>query len=663
MKPKFIVLAFLFFILVASFAKAVPKDYWLTSHDHRLKVKITVNDSITYSVFFKNSAVILPSVISMRLEHQILGASAQVMQTKRKSFLPKLRNAASIAGQTAYAYNELTVVLSNQYSLVFRAYNQGLAYRFVTRIKDSVKVIAERADFNMNGNPAAILQETNNYTTWEGPYTKYAAIAAIADGKRATTPALFDDKNSGVKLVIAESDLFDYPGMYVKKSGSYYTGNWARYPIKTAMGSWGDFISVVKETGNFIAHTNGMRQFPWRVLIVTDDDKDLLNNQLITQLARPPVVKNTSWVKPGKAAWEWWHDAMLPGASIPSGMNNRNTALYNHYVDFASANKLEYLMIDAGWSDNYNLKKVNPKLAVREVIKRAKEKGVGVFLWCVASTLLKDLEGNLDFLKAIGAAGIKVDFFDRDDQVAIQWMEEIAKAAAKRKLMINFHGCSKPTGLEKTYPNIVNYEAVRGAESNKWDYSINPDLHLVIPFVRMLAGPFDYTPGAMRNKTKTTFKPIDPGLPSAQGTRCHELAMFVIFNQPFAMLSDSPMEYIKYPDIMEFLSRIPTVFDETKVLEAKVGEYAMMAKRKGNDWFVGAMTNWDERELVLDFSFLDVGTAYEATLYIDGEEANVNAEQYTYKIMPVNNKTKIDLKMAQGGGAAVMIKKSIFKDL
>ena len=395
--------------------------------------------------------------------------------------------------------------------------------------------------------------------------------------------------------------------------------------------------------------------------MVSEDDRDLLNNHLVRKLATRSRLKNSSWIKPGKATWEWWHDALLPGAGIPSGMPNRNTALYNYYVDFAAANKLEYLMIDAGWSNNYDLTKINPNNDVKAVIKRAKEKGVGVFLWCVGTTLLKDLYKNVDFLASIGAVGIKVDFFDRDDQLAMQWIENIAKAAADRKLMVNFHGCSKPTGMEKTYPNVVNYEAVRGAESHKWDYSINPDHHLLMPFIRMLAGPMDYTPGAMRNKTKAEFKPIDPGLPSGQGTRSHELAMFVLYDQPFAMLADSPVEYMKYPDIMKFLSAVPTVYDETKVLAAKIGEYAMLAKRKGDDWYAGGMTNWEPKDLEIDFSFLKKGVTYTADIYTDGPNAAKDAEQYVHQTLEVTSQTKMNVKMAPGGGFAVMIKKSIFK--
>lgn len=647
MKPNPVLAIFLFIFCLSAELIAKDKTYQLSAPNNTFKVKVNIGDSITYSVSFKNKIVILPSTIAMILQNKVLGKAAQVKKTR------------TLGGKD---FNELSIEMSDQgYSLIFRAYNEGIAYRFVTSFKDSIQVVAEKATFNLNGKPAAILQETDNYTSWEGPYIRYASIAEISSGKRATTPALFDDKSTGIKVVIAESDLFGYPGMYIQKQSAQYIGNWAKYPTKAVMGSWGDFVSVVKERGDFLARTDGNRAFPWRVIIATDNDKDLLDNHLVTRLARPSEIKDTNWIKPGKAAWEWWHDAMLPGASIPSGMANRNTDLYNYYVDFAAANKLEYMMIDAGWSNNYDLTKVNPKLDVQGVIKRAREKKVGIFLWCVASTLLKDLNKNLDFLSSIGAAGIKVDFFDRDDQEAIQWLELIAKEAAKRKLMIDFHGCSKPTGLEKTYPNIVNYEAVRGAESDKWDYTINPDHHLIIPFVRMLAGPFDYTPGTMRNKTKAAFKPIDPGLPSGQGTRCHELAMYVIYDQPLGMLADSPTEYEKAPDIMKYLSAIPTVADETKVIDAKLAEYAVMAKRKRDNWYVGAMTNWTARNLKLDFSFLKPGVNYTAQIYTDAEDADVNATHYDLKTISVNSNTKIDLKLSSGGGAAIMIEKSIFK--
>lgn len=640
MRFKLFLLTF-FYIFFCYNGFAADRQMQLTSPDSRLKVQVTAGKEVTYSVFFKDKPVLLPSAISMTIGKTTLG---------RESII---RGAVS---RTIADFNELTITFENSFALVFRAYDTGIAYRFITNIGGNVQVMGEQADFNLAGKPEAILQQTDSYTTWESQYVKYQNIENIASGTRATTPALFDQPVQQVKMLIAESDVWDYPGMYIQKKDGQFTGSWARYPTETEMGSWGNFVSVVKQRANFLAETKGNRSYPWRVIIVADDDKELLNNHLIARLAQSSLIKNCKWIKPGKAAWEWWHDAMLPGLDIPSGMNNRNTVLYNYYVDFAAANKLEYMMIDAGWSDNYDITKVNPKLDIRKVIGRAKKKHVGIFLWCVASSILKDLNKSLDFIQSIGAVGIKVDFFDRDDQLAMQWMEQIAKAAAKRKLMVNFHGCTKPSGMEVTYPNIVNYEAVRGAESDKWDYSINPDYHLLIPFIRMLAGPMDYTPGAMRNKTKADFKPIDPGLPSGQGTRCHELAMYVIFNQPLAMLADSPVEYNKYPDIMNnFLSKVPTVFDQTVPLNASIGEYAVIAKRKGKDWYVGAMTNWTKRSVSVDFAFLPSGKNYRANVFIDGKNAELNAADYEYQVLTVNSNTKMDLKLASGGGAAICI--------
>jgi alpha-glucosidase len=643
-------------ILLKLTCQALPKDYTLTSPNTKLKMQVRVDDSITYSVYLNNNILITPSTIGMTLQGNILGNDAKVSGTKSKAVNSILHPLYGKEATLTDNYNELVINFEGNYSLVLRVYNEGVAYRFVTNFNEPIIVVNEKAQFNFSGSPEVIFPETDNYTAWEVPYVSYNSITAIGEGKKAITPTLFSYPQSKTRVIVAEADLLNYPGMYVKKQNGKLIGNWAKYPAEIKMGSWGDFVMQVAKTKDYISDTDGSRAFPWRVIIAADDDKTLLNNQLVYKLATPAKLTNTAWIKPGKAAWEWWHDAMLPGSSIPSGMGNRNTKLYKYYIDFAANNNLQYLMIDAGWSDNYDLLKVNPKVDVKELIAYGKSKKVGVFLWCVASTLIKNLDANLDFLQSIGAVGVKVDFFDRDDQPAIALFEEIAKAAGKRNLMVNFHGCSKPTGLQRAYPNIVNYEAVRGAECSKWDYSANPDHHLLIPFIRMIAGPMDYTPGSMRNRSKESFKPVDPGLPSSQGTRCHELAMFVVYDQPLAMLSDSPTEYEKYPDIMKFLGAVPTVFEETKVLDAKVGEYAVMAKKQGNTWFIGAMTNWEARTVELDFSFLTNDKTYTVDLYTDASDANTNAEHYEHKTIQVTKKTKLQLSLAKGGGAVAYLK-------
>lgn len=634
---------------------ALAQNYTLKSPDNNIAIKISTNRKIKYSVFYKNKEIILPSAISMELAGITLGQKDGIKNTLTQEVnqtISPLYGDFSILNDH---YRELRITFTKNYAVIFRAYNNGIAYRFETNFPDSVKVINEEAQFNLAGNPEAILGEAHTLTSWELPYTTYDSMSEVPRNDSAILPALFSYPGSNVKVVLAESDLLNYPGMFIYMNGSHVQGFWAGYPSKTVLGSWGNFVSVVKQREPFIAYTKGKRAFPWRVVIITDEDKKLLSSKLIYKLASPSSIRNTSWIKPGKAAWEWWSDAMLPGADIPSGMDNRNTALYKYYVDFAAKNHLEYVLIDAGWSNIFHLTRVNPKINIKEVIAYAKHKHVGVFLWCVASTLIDSLKGNLHYLKSLGASGFKVDFFDRNDQQIINWYEEIAKEAAKDHLMADFHGCSEPTGLERTYPNILNFEAVRGNECNKWDTTSNPDYHLLIPFIRMTGGPMDYTPGSMRNRTKADFKPVPHGMPCSQGTRCHELAMYVLFDQPLAMLCGSPALYEKYPDVMKFLTAVPTTFDDTKVLSAKVGQYALIAKRKGANWYVGAMTNWDPKDMEVNFSFLPAEKVYHADVYTDVPESDRNAEEYNHQVIRITKNSKLLLHLASGGGAVIYL--------
>jgi alpha-glucosidase len=637
----------------------VAKQFKLLSPDKNYRLLINIDKNVTYQLFYKGTKVLSSPGISLALStgstQSVLGKNAQVIKSNYKKVANTVYPVYGDFDQIADQYNELTIDFTENYSLVFRAYDQGVAYRFKTDFTDSLKVLGEKTDFQLAGDASADIAMTDNLTAWELPYHTYPSIGDIPDSMRAITPALFTLKQPSCRIIIAESNVRSYPGMYLRRKGNLLCGYWAAYPKKTVMGSWGDFVSVVKERENYIAKTPGKNAFPWRVLIATNNDGSLLTNKLIYLLADSDKLKDTRWIKPGKATWEWWHDAILPGVELPSGMDNRNTALYNYYVDFAAKNGLEYLMIDAGWSNVYDVKRPNPKIDIKEVINRATSKHVGVFLWCVASSLLKDLPGNLDYLAGLGIAGLKVDFFDRDDQVAAKWMEQIAAEAAKRHLLIDFHGCTKPSGLERTYPNIVNYEAVRGAECDKWDTTANPNHHLTIPFIRMLAGPMDYTPGALRNKTKSAFKPIGAGLPCAMGTRCHELAMYVIFDQPLAMLCDAPSAYERSGEVLKFLAAVPTTFDDTKVLAGSLGNFAALAKRSGNRWFVGAMTNWDPRDLLIDLSFLPKGKKFVATILKDGPNANQDATDYVVQKMEVSRSTKYKIHLASGGGTAIII--------
>lgn len=641
------------FICILFFTACGKQNIEVVSPGSKLRFVLEVKDSLSYKVLFKEKEIIHSSVVGLQLTDKTLGVNARIKRIESKSVNNMIEPLYGKFRTLSDNYNETKIDFEDNYSLIVRAYNEGVAYRFVTDIKEEIIVNNEIVNVNIASDPAVIFPETSNYTSWELMYMDYNSASAITDGKKAITPVLFNLPET-IKVVVAESDVRDYPGMYLQKNSKGFNGDFARYPDSTALGSWG-FVSVVQRTKDYIAKTNGKKEFPWRIIIATEDDRELLTNELIYKLATPQVLTDVSWIKPGKAAWEWWHDAMLPDADIPSGMSNRNTDLYKHYIDFAAENNLEYLMIDAGWSDIFDLSQINPKVNIQEIIDYGKSKNVGVFLWCVAMALTDNADEYLKMMHDLGAVGIKVDFFDRDDQLAMDWYETIARKAAENKLMVNFHGCSKPTGMQRMYPNIVNYEAVRGAECSKWDLTANPKHHVTIPFTRMLGGTLDYTPGAMRNCSPQLFKPIDPGFPSAQGTRCHELAMFVIYDQYLAMLCDSPSEYRKDPSVMKFLSSVPVTFDNTVVLDAKIGEYVSIAKQKGDAWYIGGMTNWTARNMTIDFSFLDKGKQYQAEIYRDGDDAGLWATHYIYENKSVDANTRLTVPVAQGGGIAMRI--------
>ncbi|HEX2394395.1 MAG TPA: glycoside hydrolase family 97 catalytic domain-containing protein, partial [Bacteroidales bacterium] len=444
-------------------------------------------------------------------------------------------------------------------------------------------------------------------------------------------------------LVVAESDLNDYPGMFVSKAGNdRLRGKWAEYPKTVKAGDY-EYKRVL-ERYDYIARTSGNRDFPWRVFIVSTQDKDLLNNELIYKLSKPQVEGDFSWVKPGKSVWEWWHDAILSGVSFPSGADHLGLTLYKYYIDFAAAHGIEYITLDAGWSTLY----------VRPLCEYAASKNVKVILWYYFNLVVVNPR-ILDTFKSYGAAGIKVDLIERDDQLAIQWFELIASECAKRNLIVSFHGCAKPTGLQRAYPNIVNFEAVRGAECSKWDYSANPNYHLQFPFMRMLAGTLDYTPGSLRNVHYEQFTPIPVGVPKTIGTRAHEMAMYVVYDQTLAYLCDAPTEYEKYPELTDFIAGIPTTWDQTLPLAGEVGEYAVMARKKGESWYVGAMTNLTERDLVIDCAFLSPGIEYKAVILRDTRSSTVSAMSYMIEEKTINNESMLNCALSRGGGVVVHI--------
>ena len=636
------------FMAVTSTVLFAQSSYDLKSPDNRIEVRIRTSGQLRYDVLLRGNALLENATLSLDVEHKKLGLQPKVTSAKPRSndqvVEPVVRQKfAKIRDH----YNELRLTMDGGYAVVFRAYNEGVAYRFETTLPDKqVKVYAEEADFNFPSNDVVYYpQEDTFYSHNERKYLPQK-LSEIAPMFIATLPAVVDVGN-GAKLAIAESDLSDYPGLWLRGGAPQFAlhATFPPYPLKEQQTSDRDYKVV--ETADYIAVTSGTRTYPWRVLGIADHDGDLITNQLVYLLESPSKVSDTSWIKPGKVAWDWWNDWNIDGVDFHAGIN---TKTYEYYVDFAAKYGFPYIILDDGWYKLGDLLTVTPDLNMEELVSYAKQKNVGLILWASWKTLDDQLIPALDQFEKWGIKGIKVDFMQRSDQIMINYFDKVCREAAKRHMLVDFHGDQKPAVMTRTWPNLINTEGVRGMEWSKWSWESEPAHNVSLPFTRMFLGPLDFTPGAMRNATKQTFAPIG-SQPMAMGTRCQQLAMYVIYEAPLQMLSDSPSNYMREPESMEFLSVVPTVWDETRVLDAKMSEYVLLARRNGSDWYVGAMTNWTPRDLEVDFSFLPDGN-FTLDSYQDGVNADRNASDYKKTTRLVSKSTKLKIHLAPGGGWA-----------
>jgi alpha-glucosidase len=450
-------------------------------------------------------------------------------------------------------------------------------------------------------------------------------------------------------IAIGESDLDDYPGLWLRgTSGNGLSATFPPYPLKEELVK--DNYKVA-EAADYIAVTRGTRTYPWRVLGIAEKDADLITNQLIYLLEKPSQVQDTPWIKPGKVAWDWWNANNIYGVDFKSGMN---TQTYKYYIDFAAKYGIEYIIIDEGWSPLGNLLEVTPQINMEELTGYARQKHVGIILWAFWKTLDDQLDAALTQFEKWGIKGIKVDFMKRDDQKVINFYQRVCSEITKHKMLVDFHGAIRSAIMTRTWPNLLTAEGVRGLEQSKTKDITDPEHDVTIPFTRMFMGPMDYTPGAMRNASKKSFAPIRE-MPMSQGTRCHQLAMYVIYESPLQMLADSPSNYLREPDTMEFLGPVPTVWDETRVLAAKIGDYVVVARRNGKLWYVGAMTDWTARDQEIDLSFLPAGN-FMMDSYQDGVNADRYGSDYKRVKRQVSNNTKLKIQLAQGGGWVGVIK-------
>ena len=649
-------------------AQAKPTVKSITSPDGTLKVTVTIDQDIRWSVEADGKTVINPSQIAMQIgENETWGVAPRLKKAVVGKIDDVIPSPLYKKAQVEDKCSTLTLTFKGDYAVEFRAYDEAAAYRFVSTRKGAYTVKNEISEYAFEGDPTVYCSYTRSnankefseqyFNSFEGPYF-IEPIQKMGQKRLMYLPVLVDLGDR--KVCITESDLMSYPGMYLYNSNNDTTleSHYAPVPDKIKQGGHNMLQGLVETRKPYIAEVEGERSFPWRICIVANNDAELLDDDMVFRLSHENVIGDTSWIKPGKVAWEWWNDWGLRGVDFQPGVNNRT---YEYYIDFAAANGIEYVILDEGWNVNLkaDLMQIIPQIDIKHLCDYAKDRGVGIVLWGGYWAVDRDMENVFKHYSELGVKGFKIDFMDRDDQKMVDFYERAAATAAKYHLMCDFHGAYKPCGLSRKYPNVVNYEGVNGLEQMKWSRFTDFDqvtYDTQIPFIRMVAGPMDYTQGAMLNGTKSTYR-VSGSDPMSQGTRCHQLAMYVVFEAPFNMLCDTPSNYEQEPECTQFIASIPTVWDETKALDGKVGQFAVIARRSGDDWYVGGLNNWNQRQVEIDLSFLPEGQ-YELVNMVDGYRANSIARDFRIEKQSVDPSKKVKVTMAQGGGFAMkLIKK------
>ena len=651
------ILSLLLLIGNASFA-AKEKKYVLSSPDGTLKVEISAGNELAYQVMHGNDTILSHSNIGLVLENgTIVGKTPRITGERRRKIKDNIESPFYRFKEFVATGNELDLKLKGGFGIIFRAYNEGVAYRFYTTQSSDIIIKEEQAEFNFKEDYTAYLPyTTNDKKPMAMAYQNVYDIIPLskAQPKLAFLPVTVDC--GSVKLTLLESDLEAYPGMFVQSQQGKYglKGVFAPYPAKTDFYPWRK-QEYVTETTDFISRSRGSRSYPWRVLAITEKDTDMPVNNLVYALASPNRIGDTSWIKTGKVAWDWWNDWNLKGVPFKAGINMDT---YKYYIDFASRNGLEFIVLDEGWYDpkSGDMLTVIPELDLTELIAYGKSKGVEIVLWTVFNVLDSQLEAACKKYADMGIKGFKVDFLDRDDQTAVEMVYRIAEMTARYKLPLDLHGIYKPTGINRTYPHIINFESVFGMEEVKWtDIKNNMPLYdVTFPYIRMMAGPVDYTPGAMRNATKADWRAMYY-TPASMGTRCHQLAAYIVHDSPFTMLCDAPTNYLNEQECVDFIASLPVEVDSTFIASGELGKYIVTVRKKDVNWYIGGMTNWDERDVQLDFSFLPEGMSYTAVLFKDGVNANKQAEDYRKETIRIDKDSRLTLHLASGGGFAMKL--------
>ncbi len=644
-----------YFIIVIigmlSAAVTFAKDIRLLSPDRNTEVVLRDGKSLAFEVIFRSKPLFKVENISLDIDGKAFApkVTGSTRNTVDEVIRPVIREKYSVIHDR---YNELTVNLKGGYSLIVRAYDNGIAYRFRTNFRDSITVGAEGMDIILGDGDTLYFQHSKTFrSSYETPYEK-KAISGITTAGYLCLPALVrkpDDTN----ILITESDLFDFPGLWLKGTGrAALTTAHAPYPKELTEEGSPYGRGQVKNHEKFIARTAGRRDFPWRVFIVSADDAGLLTNALVYQLAGPSQIADPSWIRPGVVTFDWWGRRGIYGVDFKAGVN---TATAKYFIDFAAEFGFEYFLFDDGWCARDDLFAIAPGLDMDAVMAYAKEKDVKIMLWAIWRTFEKQKEKAWEQFEKWGISGIKFDFMNRDDQQMVRFYREVAEEAAKRKMVIDFHGAYKPAGLRRAYPNVLTREALIEFEYNGWTKHVTPRHDNLLPYLRMVTGPMDYIPYTTRNATKKNFRPVGD-MPMGQGTRAHSMAQFVIYESPMQMLPDGPSDYYRERECTEFISKIPVEWDDLKVLRAKLGEYTVLARKNGDNWYIGAITDWQERSFDIRFDFVGEGK-YTMEYIEDGINAGTRAIDYKKKSRTITAGDMMKINLASGGGWVAILQK------
>ncbi len=640
---KLLLIMLTLFLINQSFGK----DFKLLSPDKKTEVTISVDSEISITTNYQSMKLFSLDNISLDIEGEnfssgIAKIKKEITNSINQKIYPEIKEKYKKIHEN---YNELFLNFKSDFSFTIRAYNDGIAYRFNTTFADDKIVNKENFNLHFNEQDSIYLQKSKTFnSSYETPY-EHSAVKDVSTDGYCCLPALVQ-KSNGTNIIVTESNLVEYPGLWLKATGtSTMKAANAGYPesFKYEGSAYGQ--GQVKKHANYIAKVKGTRSFPWRIFAIAENDADLITNTLVYQLATPSLIEDVSWIKPGVVTFDWWGRRNIYGTDFKSGMN---TATAKYFIDFCSDFGFEYFLFDDSWSKQDDLLSIHPDLNMEEVMIYAKKKEVKIMVWAIWNTFLKQEEAAWEQFEKWGISGIKFDFMNRDDQKMVEFYYDVAEEAAKRKMVLDFHGAYKPSGLRRAFPNVLTREALIEFEYNGWTNYDTPKHHNLLPYIRMVAGPMDYIPYTTHNSTKNKFRPVGD-MPMGMGTRAHSMALFVVLESPMQMLPDSPSDYYKEKECTDFISKIPTEWDDLKVLQAKIGEHTVVARKNGDNWYIGAVTNWDAKSLEINLDFLDDGE-YEMEFIEDGINADTRAIDYLKKTKIVNNGETITINLAPGGG-------------